>query len=184
VSGRLTPGIRRAWPDAACASRASIIFRSRRTNENITGRSSVPRRPSVTERPRAVKRQFVRTNYAYSSDVAFTPSVTPAARPRALLCVPKIRFCNIDCEGRQGQVVRRRRQALNGAIERGVLVQRSMGPRHIIIDNRRHIRVGFGGRRRSTLTCCRRTRFSASSVALALKREAGISRITRISRIS
>jgi PTS system nitrogen regulatory IIA component len=27
-----------------------------------------------------------------------------------LLCVPKIRFCNIDGEGRQGQVVRRRRR--------------------------------------------------------------------------
>jgi hypothetical protein len=26
------------------------------------------------------------------------------------LCVPKIRFCNIDGEGRQGQVVRRRRR--------------------------------------------------------------------------
>src|SRR6201988_964617 len=35
----------------------------------------------------------------------------------------------------------------------------------------------FGVRRRSTLTCCRRTRFSASSVALALKREARIPRI-------
>jgi hypothetical protein len=34
----------------------------------------------------------------------------------------------------------------------------------------------FGVRRRSTLTCCRRTRFSASSVALALKREARIPR--------
>src|SRR6202022_85581 len=36
----------------------------------------------------------------------------------------------------------------------------------------------FGVRRRSTLTCCRRTRFSASSVALALKREARIPRIS------
>jgi hypothetical protein len=27
-----------------------------------------------------------------------------------MLCVPKIRFCNIDGEGRQGQVVRRRRR--------------------------------------------------------------------------
>src|ERR1700738_340317 len=36
----------------------------------------------------------------------------------------------------------------------------------------------FGVRRRSTLTCCRRTRFSASSVALALKREARIQRIS------
>src|SRR5665648_141112 len=35
----------------------------------------------------------------------------------------------------------------------------------------------FGVRRRSTLTCCRKTRFSASSVALALKREARIPRI-------
>jgi hypothetical protein len=34
----------------------------------------------------------------------------------------------------------------------------------------------FGVRRRSTLTCCRKTRFSASSVALALKREARIPR--------
>src|SRR3984957_3952374 len=33
-------------------------------------------------------------------------------------------------------------------------------------------------RRRSTLTCCRKTRFSASSVALALKREARIPRIS------
>src|ERR1700739_505046 len=36
----------------------------------------------------------------------------------------------------------------------------------------------FGVRRRSTLSCCRRTRFSASSVALALKREARIPRIS------
>jgi hypothetical protein len=36
----------------------------------------------------------------------------------------------------------------------------------------------FGVHRRSTLTCCRRTRFSASSVALALKREARIPRIS------
>src|SRR4029077_6029454 len=36
----------------------------------------------------------------------------------------------------------------------------------------------FGICRRSTLTCCRRTRFSASSVALALKREAWIPRIS------
>src|ERR1700722_10528439 len=36
----------------------------------------------------------------------------------------------------------------------------------------------FGVRRRSTLTCCRRTRFSASSVALALKLEARIPRIS------
>src|SRR6202045_2255411 len=36
----------------------------------------------------------------------------------------------------------------------------------------------FGVRRRNTLTCCRRTRFSASSVALALKREARIPRIS------
>src|SRR5260370_4500097 len=36
----------------------------------------------------------------------------------------------------------------------------------------------FGVRRRSTLTCCRRTRFSASSVALALKREARIPKIS------
>jgi hypothetical protein len=36
----------------------------------------------------------------------------------------------------------------------------------------------FGVRRRSTLTCCRRTRFSASSVALALKREDRIPRIS------
>src|ERR1700704_3522697 len=36
----------------------------------------------------------------------------------------------------------------------------------------------FGVRRRSTLSCCRRTRFSASSVALALKREARIPSIS------
>src|SRR5450759_1687692 len=36
----------------------------------------------------------------------------------------------------------------------------------------------FGVRRPSTLTCCRRIRFSASSVALALKREARIPRIS------
>ena len=36
----------------------------------------------------------------------------------------------------------------------------------------------LGVRRRSTLICCRRTRFSASSVALALKREARIPRIS------
>ena len=36
----------------------------------------------------------------------------------------------------------------------------------------------FGVRRRSTLTCCSRTRFSASRVALALRREARIPRIS------
>src|ERR1700682_3014437 len=64
-------------------------------------------------------------------------------------------------------------------------------------DNRNHLKDGrkpaiepnkkrsvllrcgrFGVRRRSTLTCCRRTRFSASSVALALKRKARIARIS------
>src|ERR1700726_3386259 len=36
----------------------------------------------------------------------------------------------------------------------------------------------FGVRRRSTLTCCRKTKFSGSSVALALKHEARIPRIS------
>ena len=34
----------------------------------------------------------------------------PFSEKSALLCVPKIRFCNIDGEGRQGQVLRQRRR--------------------------------------------------------------------------
>ena len=58
------------------------------------------------------------------------------------LCVPKIRFCNIDGEGRQGQVVRRRR--------RGAQSRAGEGRPCLEIDgssihyNRRHIRVGSG----------------------------------------
>jgi hypothetical protein len=57
-------------------------------------------------------------------------------------CVPKIRFCNIDGEGRQGQVVRRRR--------RGAQPRDGEGRPCSEIDgssthyNRRHIRVGSG----------------------------------------
>jgi hypothetical protein len=58
------------------------------------------------------------------------------------VCVPKIRFCNIDGEGRQGQVVRRRR--------RGVQSRDGEGRPCSDIDessthyNRRHIRI-IGG---------------------------------------
>jgi hypothetical protein len=48
-----------------------------------------------------------------------------------MVCVLKIRFCNIDGEGRQGQVVRRRRRGANRAMERGVLVQTSMRDRMV-----------------------------------------------------
>ena len=66
-----------------------------------------------------------------------SPSVldlrSSAAAASYFLCVPKIRFCNIDGEGRQGQVVTRWRRGAQSRDGEGVLVQRSMGPRHIII---------------------------------------------------
>jgi hypothetical protein len=64
--------------------------------------------------------------------------------------------------------------------ERTILTGRGpVSPQHLrllrCIVRRSESRL-LGVCRRSTLTCCRRTRFSASSVALALKREARIPR--------
>ena len=77
------------------------------------------------------------------------------------LCVPKIRFCNIDGEGRQGQVVRRRR--------RGAQSRDGEGRPYSEIDgssthyNRRHIRVGSGaGALRQTRSCGRDIRGGSS----------------------
>ena len=77
------------------------------------------------------------------------------------LCVPKIRFCNIDGEGRQGQVVRRRR--------RGAQSRDGEGRPCSGIDgssthyNRRHIRVGSGaGALRQIRSCNRDIRGGSS----------------------
>ena len=77
------------------------------------------------------------------------------------LCVPKIRFCNIDGEGRQGRVVRRRR--------RGAQPRDGEGRPCSEIDgssthyNRRHIRVGSGaGALRQTRSCGRDIRGGSS----------------------
>src|SRR5712664_3303046 len=77
------------------------------------------------------------------------------------LRVPKIRFCNIDGEGRQGQVVRRRR--------RGAQSRDGEGRPCSEIDessthyNRRHIRVGSGaGALRQTRSCGRDIRGGSS----------------------
>jgi hypothetical protein len=77
------------------------------------------------------------------------------------LCVPKIRFCNIDGEGRQGQVVRRRR--------RGAQPRDGEGRPCSEIDessthyNSRHIRAGSGaGALRQTRSCGRDIRGGSS----------------------
>jgi hypothetical protein len=59
------------------------------------------------------------------------------------LCVPKIRFCNIDGEGRQGQVVRRRRRGAQSCDGEGRPCSEIDGSSTHY--NRRHIRVIIGG---------------------------------------
>src|SRR6266481_3079908 len=49
------------------------------------------------------------------------------------MCVPKIRFCNIGDEGRRGQAGCDDAEALNRPMEWGILVQRAMNARFIII---------------------------------------------------
>src|ERR1700693_1777775 len=80
---------------------------------------------------------------------------------RQAVCVPKIRFCNIDGEGRQGQVVRRRR--------RGAQPRDGEGRPCSEIDgssthyNRRHIRGGSGaGALLQTRSCGRDIRGGSS----------------------
>jgi hypothetical protein len=55
------------------------------------------------------------------------------------LCVPKIRFCNIDGEGRQGQVVRRRRRGAQSRDGEGRPCSEIDGSSTHY--NRRHIRI-------------------------------------------
>src|ERR1700730_7657573 len=93
--------------------------------------------------------------------LARTFQSTRTRRRREQLCVPKIRFCNIDGEGRQGQVVRRRRR---GAQSRG-----GEGRPCSEIDgssthyNRRHLGVGSGaGALRQTRSCGRDIRGGSS----------------------
>src|SRR6201995_5713673 len=59
------------------------------------------------------------------------------------LCVPKIRCCNIDGEGRQGQVVRRRRRGAQSRDGEGRPCSEIDGSSTHY--NRRHIRGGSGG---------------------------------------
>jgi hypothetical protein len=70
------------------------------------------------------------------------------------LCVPKIRFCHIDGEGRQGQVVRRRRRGAQSCDGEGRPCSEIDGSSTHY--NRRHIRVGSGaGALRQTRSCGR-----------------------------
>ena len=70
------------------------------------------------------------------------------------LCVPKIRFCNIDGEGRQGQVVRRPRRGAQSRDGEGRPCSEIDGSS--THHNRRHIRVGSGaGALRQTRSCGR-----------------------------
>ena len=77
------------------------------------------------------------------------------------LCVPKIRFCNIDGEGRQGQVVRRRRRGAQSRDGEGRPCSKIDGSSTHY--NRRHIRVGSGaGELRQTRSCGRDIRGGSS----------------------
>ena len=77
------------------------------------------------------------------------------------LCVPKIRFCNIDGEGRQGQVVRRRRRGAQSRDGEGRPCSEIDGSSTHY--NRRHIRVGSGaGALRQTRSCGRDIRGGSS----------------------
>src|SRR5258708_799500 len=79
----------------------------------------------------------------------------------ASLCVPKIRFCNIGGEGRQGQVVRRRRRSAQSRDGEGRPCSEIDGfSTHY---NRRHIRVGSGaGALCQTRSCGRDIRGGSS----------------------
>src|SRR4029077_13339720 len=77
------------------------------------------------------------------------------------LCVPKIRFCNIDGEGRQGQVVRRRRRDAQSRDGEGRPCSEIDGSSTHY--NRRHIRVGSGeDALRKTRSCGRDIRGGSS----------------------
>jgi hypothetical protein len=77
------------------------------------------------------------------------------------LCVPKIRFCNIDGEGRPGQVVRRRRRGAQSRDGEGRPCSEIDGSSTHY--NRRHIRVGSGtGALRQTRSCGRDIRGGSS----------------------
>ena len=77
------------------------------------------------------------------------------------LCVPNIRFCNIDGEGRQGQVVRRRRRGAQSSAGEGRPCSEIDGSSTHY--NRRHIRVGSGaGAVRQTRSCGRDIRGGSS----------------------
>src|ERR1700730_6622769 len=77
------------------------------------------------------------------------------------LCVPQIRFCNIDGEGRQGQVVRRRRRGAQSRDGEGRPCSEIDGSSTHY--NRRHIRVGSGaGALRQTRSCGRDIRGGSS----------------------
>ena len=85
----------------------------------------------------------------------------PAVDPKRYLCVPKIRFCNIDGEGRQGQVVRRRRRGAQSRDGEGRPCSEIDGSSTHY--NRRHIRVGSGaGALRQTRSCGRDIRGGSS----------------------
>ena len=83
-----------------------------------------------------------------------------------ILCVLKIRFCNIDGEGRQGQVVRRRRRGAQSRDGEGRPCSEIDGSSTHY--NRRHIRVGSGaGALRQTRSCGRDIRGSSRCAQLS-----------------
>ena len=77
-------------------------------HQRVVRHGHLPEREVMTGiGPVTVRQPRVRDREATATDpgrIRFSPSILPP------LCVPKIRFCNIDGEGRQGQVVRRRRR--------------------------------------------------------------------------
>src|ERR1700682_3398885 len=82
-----------------------------------------------------------------------------------VLCVPKIRFCNIDGEGRQGQVVRRRRRGAQSRDGEGRPCSEIDGSSTHY--SRRHIRVGSGaGALRQTRSCGRDIRGGSSGIQM------------------
>jgi len=73
---------------------------------------------------------------AFSSLISWVFGLRPAATRMSLLCVPKIRFCNIGDEGRRGQPCYDDAEALNRPMEWGILVLRAMNARFIIMAYR------------------------------------------------
>ena len=127
---------RRRWRSSAIGAHSGIAP------------SKMLQRSSRTTRSNCYRHRAYGSQFCYQS-------------PSYSLCVPKFRFCNIDGEDRQGQVVRRRR--------RGAQSRDGEGRPCSEIDesatyyNRRHIGVGSGaGALRQTRSCGRDIRGGSS----------------------